>query len=323
MNRYVVVAIAAVVTLASGVGLFGYVSGADDRATEGLDLVPVLVAQADLAEGQRFDQFFTAGLIVQSETVEKSRPATAVVNPEDLQGLLSTRSIAAGQIIVASMFASQEDLNGRAGPPTFANQIDDGSVAVAFSASGLAAVGNLIQPGDLVNMFVQVESLTGGVAADGTPDPTSGAIIPVFQNLRIVAIEKVFAANPEDEVAPANPGGSTYTVFLSPIDAARLMHLTRRYTPLLILVPPDNEVIDFPPIIDLNAFPNGRTPEESAEALREMQADGLTLEDMLSGNDELLRFLEGASLQAVPVAAPPSEAPPGDEQPAEGGEETP
>ena len=63
-------------------------------------------------------------------------------------------------------------------------------------------------------------------------------MVHVFQDLLILAIGATPAPDPGATEAAANPGTGTYTVAVSPLDAARLLYLTRQYTVYLALVGP-------------------------------------------------------------------------------------
>jgi pilus assembly protein CpaB len=242
MNRLTVVAVAAVVALGSGFGLMQYVGGAEERATAAASPVPILVAMTDVPEGTDFAAAWADGSIVQSETMEAIRPPTAILDPAALEGTVTTGMLRAGQVVVEGVFAPPEETE-RVGPPTFADDLPEGSVAVSFEASGASAVGELISPGDHVNLLVQVPN----AAELGLPDSGGPAIVHVFQNLKVLAIgasrlpSEPLAADDPAAAVPAPSGGGTYTVAVAPQDAARILLLTRQYEVLLALVGPGTE----------------------------------------------------------------------------------
>ena len=248
MRRRLSILLAALVALGSGIGLLGYVRGADARATEGVDLVPVLVAKGDIALGTLFSTAWDAGAITAGATLQRLRPPTAAVYSSETAGLVTGEAIADGQIIVSSMFAAAG--TAPTGPATFAAHVPDGDVAVSFSASAEQAVGNLIQPGDHVNLLVEVPE-----AADIGLPPTNGpAIVHVFQHLEVIAIGAA-VADPTAATAPENPGTGIYTVGVSPTDSARLLFLTQHYPVFLTLVGDDTNPTAVPPVAAANAYP--------------------------------------------------------------------
>jgi Flp pilus assembly protein CpaB len=260
VNRLAVIAVAAVVALASGFGLVSYVGAADDRAAAAAEPVPVLVATADLPDGTAFDEALADGRIAPSRTLRSTLAPTAVTDPTTLAGMVADGVLRSGQTVVAGSFVDPAERRVGAGPATFADSLPEGSVAVSFEASGAAAVGNLVSPGDRVNLLVNVPN----AAELGLPDSGGPAIVHVFQDLEVIAIGA--ALRPAEGAAEpvANPGASTYTVAVAPRDAARLLFLTRQYEVLLTLVGPGNAPTEQGPVGKVDAMPDTLTPETAA-----------------------------------------------------------
>lgn len=265
MNRLAVVAVAAIVALGSGFGLLRYVGDAEERAAAAVEPATVLMATADLVDGSSFDQAWEAGTIVATETLQASRPATAVSDPALLAGAVADGGLLAGQIVVEGSFVDPDDRERPPGPPTFAADLPEGTVAVSFDAGGAAAVSDLIRPGDRVNLLVQVPN----ASALGLPDSGGPAIVHVFQDLQVLAIGAAVIPTelPEDdEVTPEAPAGGSYTVAVAPADAARLLLLTRQFEVLLALVGPGTEPSTQVPVGALDALPDTLTAEDAIEA---------------------------------------------------------
>ena len=255
------VAVAAVVALASGFGLVSYVGSAEDRAAAEVKPVTMLVAAADIPNGTPFDDALADGRIVSSQTLRESLPPSAVTDPSVLTGMMADGVLRAGQAVVAGSFALPEDLGRSLGPATFASALPEGTVAVSFDASGSSAVADLISPGDRVNLLVNVPN----ASELGLPDSGGPAIVHVFQDLEVIAIGTAIRPEEGAEVAVANPGASTYTVAVAPKDAARLLFLTRQYEVLLALVGPATRPSDQDPIGKADALPTTLTPEAAVE----------------------------------------------------------
>jgi Flp pilus assembly protein CpaB len=251
MNRLTVVAVAAVIALASGFGLVRYVAGAQDRATATAQMVPVLVAASDVPDGTPFTEAWDSGAIVQSELLQVMRPATAIVDPAELQGAVADGVLRQGQLVVQGVFVAPGDAQDAALPPTFADSLPDGSVAVSFEAAGAQAVSNLISPGDRVNLLVQVPN----AAALGLPDSGGPAMVHVFQDLKVIAIGAALAPAAGSPTAVANPGAGSYTVAVAPRDAARVLLLTREYPVFLTLVGPGTQPSTQDPVTNVDALP--------------------------------------------------------------------
>jgi Flp pilus assembly protein CpaB len=256
MNRITVVAIAAVVALASGFGLVRYVGDAEDRAAAAVEPVTVLVAATDVPNGTAFEDAMAAGQVVASQTLAESLPASAVTDPGALAGMLADGVLRAGQTVVEGSFAAPEALGRSVGPATFADALPEGTVAVSFDAAGSSAVADLISPGDHVNLLLNVPN----ASELGLPDSDGPAVVHVFQDLEVIAIGTAVRPDESAEVAVANPGASVYTVAVAPRDAARLLFLTRQYEVLLALVGPSTDAEEQTPVGRSDALPESLTP---------------------------------------------------------------
>ena len=250
MNRVTILIVAAVVAVGSCFGLVKYASGAEDRAVEASKPVPVLVAVKEVPSGMAFSTAWNDHLIGFAQTPQSLMPATAVTDPKALQGLVATTLLAQGQYVVRGAFADPAAA-GRVGPPTFANQLPAGTVAVSFKADAEKAVSDLIRPGDHVNLLVQVPN----ASVLGLPDSGGAAVVHIFQDLEIIAIGDVAAAAPDATEAPKNPGTGLYTVAVAPQDAARLLLLSNEYDVYLALVGPKTQPGAIPPIADRDGLP--------------------------------------------------------------------
>jgi Flp pilus assembly protein CpaB len=262
VNRTVAIVVAAVVSILSGAGLYLYVTNADERAAADEKLVAIYVAAAPISDGMTWADAFNAGAVVEEVVPQRLVPPTAVRDANELVGYTSITDIPVGIPMVAEMWASPEQLAEIArGPDTLARTIPKGRVAVTFAASAAAAVADLIQVGDKVNLIIKVPSGDAAALADG-----EAAAMHVFQNLEVFAIGTT-VATPEGEEEAVSPGGGgdLYTVLVDAEDAARLVFLTTEYQVFLVLVPPDNEARQIPVITGANAMPESLTPGEVTE----------------------------------------------------------
>jgi pilus assembly protein CpaB len=245
-----VLVIAAVVALGSCFGLVRYSSGAQDRAVAASEPVPVMVAAKDVPIGMPFETAWNDGRLAMSTIPQGLRPATAVTDPKALTGLLAVAPLVQGQLVVQGSFTDASAAD-RAGPPTFATRLPDGTVAVSFKAESASAVSDLIRPGDRVNLLVQVPN----ASVLGLPDSGGAAMVHVFQDLQIIAIGDVPMPDATATEAPTNPGTGLYTVAVAPQDSARLLLLSHEYDVYLTLVGPKTAPSPLPPISDGDALP--------------------------------------------------------------------
>ena len=254
MNRVGVLVVAAIVAIGSCFGLVRYASGAQDRAVQSAEPVPVMIAVKDVPQGMAFSTAWNEGRLSLSNIPRTLRPATAVTDPNALAGLTATAPLAQGQLVVQASF-QKADPNKRVGPPTFATQLPEGTVAVSFKASADKAVSDLITPGDHVNLLVQVPN----ASVLGLPDSGGAAVVHIFQDLKIIAIGDVQQPAPDATVAPKNPGTGLYTVAVPPEDSARLLLLAHEYDVYLTLVGPKTGAEAVPAIADREAVPSPTT----------------------------------------------------------------
>lgn len=264
MNRLTVVAVAALVAVVSGLGLVRYVAGAEDRATATAQPVTVLVAAADVADGTTFADAWASGAIVRSQILQGMRPPTAITDPAELEGTVVEGVLRQGQLVVQGVFVAPRDAGDAGLPPTFADSLPDGTVAVSFEASGAQAVSDLISPGDRVDLFVQVPN----AAELGLPDSGGPAMVHAFQELRVIAIGAALAPAAGSDTPVANPGGGSYTVAVLPRDAARLLLLTRQYDVYLTLVGPGAVSTAQDPVTKIDALPDGVSADDAVAADR-------------------------------------------------------
>ena len=165
-----------------------------------------------------------------------------------------------------------------------------GFVQLVLDRPIAAAVGNLISPGDRVNLLLSVPN----ASALGLPDSGGPAIVHVFQDLEIIAIGTAVRP-PEGADAPVtNPGASTYTVAVAPRDAARLLHLTRQYEVLLALVGPGVEPSEQLPVGSLDALPESLSPVADPTDLDDDEPADTEPADTEAADDEATSTTEAA-----------------------------
>lgn len=301
MNRRTAVLASIVVTLLVGVGLFLYVSGADERAESNEALATAYVAATTIQRGTTFEAAFNDGAIAQIDMPARLIPETAIQDPEGMVGQLAVGNISSGLPIVTGQFATREQIGTPAlGPNTFARQIPEGRVAVSFDAG--PQVGGFIRPGDHVNLMIEVPNaalldeldadVPRQIGPDGVPAASPGTagptVVHIFQDLEVVAVDQTpiipIGAAPGTQVDPdavvGGTGGNSYTVLVAPKDAARLIYLTNQYTVHLALLPPIYEATPVDPVDSTNALPEGLTVDDSA------QAQGVELGSTSGGSPE-------------------------------------
>jgi len=222
-NRRTVIAVAAVLLAAvAGISVYLYVSGADRRAEEKVQLVDALVAARDIPKGTSGASALAEGSIVASKVLRGSVPFSAVTDPQQLAGKVASSTIQARQFITDSTFLSPSEGGGGTLAAAIAGK---DKVAVTISVDTARSVANQIAPGDRVDVAV--------VGADGT----ASVLLP---DAKVLAVGQETAAtaaggNGQPSVAAASSGLITFE--LTQVDALRLIGANRSSLIYLILKP--------------------------------------------------------------------------------------
>jgi Flp pilus assembly protein CpaB len=261
----------------------GYVRGVEKRVDQDTEMIEVVVAAAPIAKGEDASTAITGKSLVLAERPRRNVPSNAVRRLADVEGQIAAIDLGGGEVVTSSMFGSAADLTG-----SRSAALEDGNVAITVAVDQASVSGNLIQPGDLVNILVRYHvaapSTEGdpAVAAETSTDEslsTSGQGADMFRPASYVMQGvKVFAVGtdagtavaqeaPEDgEEAQAAP--SAFLTVQVPPEEAALLASVRDAEMYAVLIPPDYEPRPIPLVTSLPALPGelGQTPyaDESA-----------------------------------------------------------
>ncbi len=161
MNRRRVVILVTAVLLA----LFGmfiivaYVSSAERRALEGTELVPVLVAGAEIDANTPAADL--GELVTTEEVPVRLRQDDAVRNIDNLGGQVTTSPIRAGEQIVQRQFGEADAVRDGG------SQIEPGKEIVSIALEPQRAVGGRVAAGDFVSVIISL----GEAAVQDEADP--------------------------------------------------------------------------------------------------------------------------------------------------------
>ncbi len=199
-NRRTLIAAAAIVLAAvSGIGVYLYVSSADKRAQDQVELVQAFVAVADIPKGMSGDAAISEGLIEPAEVLRGSVPPSAVTDSSTLSGKIAASTIQTRQYITESSFVSASE--GGGGSLAATNGASS-RVAITISVDPEHGVAHAIAPGDRVDFYQ---------AAAGAP--------LLLEDVKVLAVGLTTAANttveatPEGQAAPpTNAGLITFEV---------------------------------------------------------------------------------------------------------------
>lgn len=163
MNRRRVLVIAAAVVLA----LFGmfviiaYVNSAEQRAQEGTELVPVLVATEEIEANTPAAEL--EGRVRLVEVPRRLVQDDVVREVSSLRDQVTTSPIRAGEQIVERQFGEPDDVR-----PDGGGRIEEGKEIVSISLEPQRAVGGRLAAGDQVSVIISL----GEAEVQDEDDPT-------------------------------------------------------------------------------------------------------------------------------------------------------
>ena len=211
--------------------VLNYVSGIEDQANQDAERVPVLVVRADIPQGVPGEQAVQEGWIVEDEIAREFLPATRIADVDQVSGKVSLNNLAANQVLVEGMFVD---------PTTnsigFGQRLEDNHVAYTISVDSASAVAGLLVPGDLVDIFAQVndaETLDGETSEVAAEQGVFGSNARLlYHQVRILAIgtqaalqpgEQTAATDDDDDATAAAPVTSGLITLDLPVEAAQLI----------------------------------------------------------------------------------------------------
>ena len=247
--------------------LFTYIGGIEDEANDNAERVEIFKIVQDIPKGTFGDEAFTLGLIERDVIAREFRPATAILDPAQIDGLVAISDLPANQVVVSNQFVSQaESLS------TFSSLLKNNEVAISVSIDQVRGVAGLLVPGDFVNMLVTSDAAE--TPAEGAPPEGQGGAAVftqparyLFQKVQILAIGQRRALEP-GQTSATNPDGSPVTstssgllTFAVPSFAAQQIASVSGGSYYLTLVPKDYQPEALPPL-DVNQPLPGETPSQ-------------------------------------------------------------
>jgi pilus assembly protein CpaB len=170
------------------------------------------------------------GFFVQKSVPQEIVPATAVTDLTQLGGKTAIASFPTGVVLVDGMFVSPSQAT-----LTFSQVIKAGDVAVTVSVDSVHGVANLAQPGDKVDLLVNI----------------AGTESYLLQNVSILAVGQTTAGQ-TTTASTTTTGSATntsglYTFETTPENAARVALAQQMNLGIyMVLVPPNNPVVSVP-----------------------------------------------------------------------------
>lgn len=256
-RRTLILIAAALVGAVAAYALFTYVGGIEDKANDNAERVRIFKIVQDIPKGTFGDEAFSQGLIEEDVIAKEYRPATAITQESQIDGLVAISDLAANQVVVSNQFVTQQESLS-----TFSSLLKQNDVAITVSIDQIRGVAGLLVPGDFVNMLVNTSTGSSAANPDGTPTEETSSGSDVFgqparflyQKVQILAIGQTRKLEP-GETANTNPDGTVtasgstgLVTFVVPPDAARAIASVDGPQIYLTLVAKDYQPTPFPPL---------------------------------------------------------------------------
>lgn len=197
MNRRRILTILAAIVLAlfGMVVIVAYVSAAEERAQEGNELVPVLVATDEIETNTPASEL--SSVVVVTEVPERLRQPDAVRRLEALNEKVTIGPVRAGEQIVERQFGEPDAVRSPGG-----QGIRKGQEIVTVALEPQRAVGGRLAPGDRVSVIVSIGEAE--VADDVDPSQTTTQQSTTGVVLNDVPVTAVSGGVSEESAEAAN-----------------------------------------------------------------------------------------------------------------------
>ncbi len=185
----------------------------EQKAFNGSTLTSVYVLKGTVARDESAVAASSQGLITAAQMPRQFVPVGAVTNLSTLGGRVAAADFSAGEVVVGSMFVPAAAVTGRA-----ATLLTHGDVAVSVSVDQAQGVAGLIEPGDKVDVLLDVH---------GTQEAYLLRSVPVLAVGTDLApppgVAPAVARRTASTVADVSPEATTVLTFaVSPAAAARI-----------------------------------------------------------------------------------------------------
>jgi pilus assembly protein CpaB len=250
-RRTLIIVLAVAVAAVAAIANVTYLDNVQNRAYGNAKRVYVYRVKADIPKGTDGSQAVNKAMFEKKEIPQEFRPANALTTPDQVKGKVALANLSAGQVLVDGMFVDPIKAQ-----TTTRDRILPGQVAFTVSVDQVHGVGNLLFPGDQVDILVK---------------DSAGQMRLMYQNVDILFIGQDGAPEAGDTKAVANPGSGMIT-FAAPVDAAqRIVLATQQEGGIyLALVPRNNKPVATPPVIGKDGlFTGPLTPCGNVKACSE------------------------------------------------------
>jgi Flp pilus assembly protein CpaB len=275
-SRRTLILIAAVLVGAvAAYALFTYIGGIEDEANDNAERVQIFKIVEDIPKGTFGDEAFSQGMIERDDIAAEYRPATAITDPSEIDGLVAISDLPANQVVVRQQFVTQQESLS-----TFSQLLKNNEVAITISVDQVRGVAGLLVPGDFVNILVRTEPVDEeGQPAEPVPEAGEAAYQAphryLYQKVQILAVgqerrlEPGETADTNEDGTPVAQTSSGLITFVVPADAAQRIASVSGDAIYLTLVASDYQPEPLPPL-DVSEV----LPAEDADQLTPYGPDG-------------------------------------------------
>jgi pilus assembly protein CpaB len=254
-RRTLILIAAALVGAIAAYALFTYVGGIEDEANDNAERVKVFKIVEDIPKGTFGDEAFSQGLIEEDVIAKEYRPATAITQPSQIDGLVAISDLPANQVVVSNQFVDQA-----ASLSTFSSLLTNNEVAITITVDQIRGVAGLLVPGDFVNLLVTTspnETVTpdgGEVVTTGGDEVFSQPARSLYSKVQILAVGQSRKLEPGETAATNSDGTPTASVtsglitFAVPYEAAQKIASVEGASYYLTLVAKDYQPQVLPPL---------------------------------------------------------------------------
>ncbi len=152
-KRTVVVAVAVAVGVVASVLSYVFLNNAQNNAYHNAKLVSAYVITKPIPRTLSGVDVANGGYIVSKKVPAEFRPASAITNLSAIRDEAADANLPTGEIVVSGMFESPDTIASVA-----AETVPAGDVAISVSVDQVHGVAGLIQPGDKVDILVDINS---------------------------------------------------------------------------------------------------------------------------------------------------------------------
>jgi pilus assembly protein CpaB len=150
-KRTVVVAVAIAVGVVASVLSYVFLNNAQQNAYHNAKLVPAYVITKAIPRTLSGVDAVNGGYVKQEKIPAEFRPASAVTNVSVLRDQAAGANLPAGEIVTTGMFVAPDTIASVA-----AETVPAGDVAISVSVDQVHSVAGLIQPGDKVDILLDL-----------------------------------------------------------------------------------------------------------------------------------------------------------------------